>query len=173
MIIMPVTLAVVFLLLYLAFNSVRDAVIVLASLPLSLTGGLLCLIITHTPFSISAAVGFASAIGVATLGALVVLSAIRHEQSVGLSRTHAIRDGAMEEMRPILMACLAAAFGLLPAAISHGIGAQAQQPLARVVVGAMVTTIPVVLLGLPAFEIWIAKRLQIESPEQIPVEAQK
>ena len=167
MIIVPITLAVVFLLLYLAFNSVRDAVIVLASLPLSLTGGLLSLVITHTPFSISGAVGFASAIGVATLGALVVLSAIRHEQSIGLSRVHAIRDGAMEEMRPILMACLAAAFGLLPAAVSHGIGAQAQQPLARVVVGAMVTTIPVVLLGLPAFEIWLAKRSRNNSMREL------
>ncbi|HUN89066.1 MAG TPA: CusA/CzcA family heavy metal efflux RND transporter [Terriglobales bacterium] len=159
-VIVPITLAVIFLLLYLAFNSVKDAVIVLASLPLSLTGGLLCLVITHTPFSISAAVGFASAIGVATLGALVVLSAIRREQSVGLSQIHAIRDGALEEMRPILMACLAAALGLLPAAVSHAIGAQAQQPLARVVVGAMVTTIPMVLLGLPAFEILMARRNQ-------------
>ena len=173
MIIGPLTLGVIFLLLYLAFNSFRDAVIVLASLPLSLTGGMLSLVITHTPLSISGAVGFASAIGVATLGGLVVLNAIRHEQSVGLSRVHAIRDGAMEEMRPILMACLAAAFGLLPAAISHGIGAQAQQPLARVVVGSMVTTIPIVLLGLPAFEIWIASRSHDRTAEEFPVEAER
>jgi len=154
MLIVPLTLAVIFLTLYLAFNSVQDALLVIGTLPLSLSGGLLCLVLTGTPFSISAAVGFASAIGVATLGALVLLNAMRRGQAAGLSMVHAIRDCAMEEMRPIMMACFAAALGLLPAAISHGIGAQAQQPLARVVVGAMVTTIPVVLLGLPAFELW-------------------
>jgi cobalt-zinc-cadmium resistance protein CzcA len=158
MLIGPVTLAIILLTLYLAFNCFRDALVVLGTLPLSLSGGLLCLILTRTPFSISAAVGFASAIGVATLGALVLLNAMRREQEAGLSIAHAIRDGAMEEMRPIMMACLAAALGLLPAALSHGIGAQAQQPLARVVVAAMVTTIPVVLLALPAFEIWRVAR---------------
>jgi len=163
-VIVPVTLAIIFLTLYLAFNSVSDALTVLATLPLSLSGGLLCLIFTRTPFSISAAVGFASAIGVATLGALVLLSAMRREQTAGISKAHAIRDGAMEEMRPIMMACLAAALGLLPAALSHSIGAQAQQPLARVVVGAMFTTIPVVLLALPAFEIWRDARKVANSP---------
>jgi heavy metal efflux system protein len=163
-VIVPATFAIIFLTLYLAFNSFNDALVVLGTLPLSLSGGLLCLIWTRTPFSISAAVGFASAIGVATLGALVLLSAMRREQAAGLSDAHAIRDGAMEEMRPIMMACLAAALGLLPAALSHGIGAQAQQPLARVVVGAMFTTIPVVLLALPAFEIWRMARKAAVSP---------
>jgi cobalt-zinc-cadmium resistance protein CzcA len=167
-IVVPVTLAIIFLVLYLAFSSVKDALLVLGTLPLSLSGGLLCLVLTHTPFSISAAVGFASAIGVATLGALVLLNAMRREQLAGLSPAHAVRDGAMEEMRPIVMACLAAAFGLLPAAVSHGIGAQAQQPLARVVVGAVVTTIPVVLLGLPAFELWRASRKSTSTQPEVP-----
>jgi heavy metal efflux system protein len=155
MIILPITLAVIFLLLYLAFNSVRDALVVLATLPICITGGILSLIITGTPFSISAAVGFASSIGVATLTGLVFLSAVRREQQAGLSLVHAVRDGAMGEMRPILMACLAAALGLLPAAVSHGIGAQAQQPLARVIVGSMITTAFTILAGLPALEIFI------------------
>jgi cobalt-zinc-cadmium resistance protein CzcA len=155
MIILPITLAVIFLLLYLAFNSVRDALVVLATLPVCVTGGILSLIVTGTPFSISAAVGFASSIGVATLTGLVFLSAVRREQQTGLSLIHAVRDGAMGEMRPILMACLAAALGLLPAAISHGIGAQAQQPLARVIVGSMITTAFTVLAGLPALEIFV------------------
>ncbi len=169
----PLTLAVILLTLYLAFNRLGDALLVLGTLPLSLSGGLLSLIVSHTPFSISAAVGFASAIGVATLGALVLLSAIRREQNAGLSPLHAIRDGAMEEMRPILMACLAAALGLLPAAVSHGIGAQAQQPLARVVVGSMVTTIPIVLLGLPAFEIWRVARAKVTPQPETPVLVKK
>jgi cobalt-zinc-cadmium resistance protein CzcA len=157
MIILPITLAIIFLLLYLAFNSVVDALMVLAILPVCITGGILSLIITGTPFSISAAVGFASSIGVATLTGLVFLSAVRREQQTGLSLVHAVRDGAMGEMRPILMACLAAALGLLPAAISHGIGAQAQQPLARVIVGSMITTAFTVLVGLPAMEIFISR----------------
>jgi cobalt-zinc-cadmium resistance protein CzcA len=158
MIILPITLAVIFLLLYLAFNSVRDAFVILATLPICATGGILSLVITGTPFSISAAVGFASSIGVATLTGLVFLSAVRREQQAGLTLVHAVRDGAMGEMRPILLACLAAALGLLPAAVSHGIGAQAQQPLARVIVGSMITTAFTVLAGLPALEIFIDRR---------------
>lgn len=149
-VVMPITLGVIFLLLYLAFDSIRDALIIVAILPAALSGGALILLITRTPFSISAAVGFASALGVATLGGLVFLSSIRRLQHHGLHLSHSIRDGAMEEMRPVMMACLAAGLGLLPAAISHGIGAQAQQPLARVVVGAMVTTTPSILLLIPA-----------------------
>ncbi len=166
MIILPITLAIIFLLLYLAFNSVGDALRVLAILPICITGGTLSLIITGTPFSISAAVGFASSIGVATLTGLVFLSAVRREEQAGLSLLHAVRDGAMAEMRPILMACLAAALGLLPAAVSHGIGAQAQQPLARVIVGAMITTAFTVLVGLPAIEIFLDRRRKRDSTEQ-------
>ena len=158
MIVVPLTLGVIFLLLYLAFNSVGDAVTIVAMLPVAITGGALSLLITGTPFSISAAVGFASAIGVATLGGLVILSAIRRAEHHGIHGLHAVRDGSMEELRPVLMACLAAAFGLLPASISHGIGAQAQQPLARVVVGSMVTTIAAVTLLVPALMSWRMKR---------------
>ncbi len=150
LIVMPITLGVIFLFLYLAFDRIGDALTIVAMLPVAITGGLLSLLITRTPFSISAAVGFASATGVATLGGLVLLSAIRRAQRHGIHGLHAVRDGSMEEMRPVLMACLAAALGLLPAAISHGIGAQAQQPLARVIVGSMVTTIAAVMLLVPA-----------------------
>jgi cobalt-zinc-cadmium resistance protein CzcA len=97
---------------------------------------------------------------------LVFLSAVRREEQAGLSLLHAVRDGAMGEMRPILMACLAAALGLLPAAVSHGIGAQAQQPLARVIVGAMITTAFTVLVGLPAIEIFLDRRRKRHSTEQ-------
>lgn len=149
-VVIPITLGIIFLCLYLAFDSVGDALTIVAMLPVAATGGVLSLLITRTPFSISAAVGFASAIGVATLGGLVLLSAIRRAQRHGLHGLHAIRGGSMEEMRPVLMACLAAALGLLPASMSHAIGAQAQQPLARVIVGAMVTTIAAVMLFVPA-----------------------
>src|SRR5581483_6291199 len=148
MVVVPISLAITAALLYLAFGSAWDAAIVLMILPFGAAGGVLMLLVTGTPFSISAAVGFASALGVGTLAGLVLLSAIRRQEA-HRPRLDAVREGAMEEMRPVLMACMAAGFGLLPAALSNGIGAQAQQPLARVVVGAMVTTVIAVLLIIP------------------------
>jgi len=142
-VVIPVTLLIILGLLYTLFNSWRDAAIVLAVLPFAAIGGVLSLLLTGTPFSISAAVGFTSALGVGTLGGCVFLSGIR--------RVGAVQQGALLELRPILMACLAAGLGLLPAAVSTGIGAQAQQPLARVVVGAMITTALAILVLVPIF----------------------
>ncbi len=155
--VIPISLVIILGLLYTLFNSWRDAVIVLATLPFGAVGGVLSLLITGTPFSISSAVGFTSAIGVGTLGGSVFLSGIRRltrpaQHAPARLQPHPadlIRRGALNEMRPVLMACLAAGLGLLPAAISHGIGVQAQQPLARVVVGAMITTALSILILIP------------------------
>jgi cobalt-zinc-cadmium resistance protein CzcA len=147
-IIVPISLVLILVLLFIQFHSWRDSLIVLATLPFAATGGIWSLLISRTPFSISAAVGFTSLIGVATLGAVVFLSGVRRAQlESGAER--GLEEGSLEEMRPVLMACLAAGLGLLPAATSSGIGAQAQQPLARVVVGGMLTTIFAVLFVLP------------------------
>ncbi len=147
-VIIPISLLAVLVLLYALFGNWLDALIVLATLPFAAIGGIVALLVTHTAFSISAAVGFTSLTGVATLGAVVFLSGIRRAQ-----REHGTQEGLVEgsldEMRPVLMACMSAGLGLLPAAISNGIGAQAQQPLARVVVGGMVTTVLSVLLLTP------------------------
>jgi cobalt-zinc-cadmium resistance protein CzcA len=149
-IIVPISLVLILVLLFVQFHSWRDSLIVLAILPFAATGGVWSLLLSRTPFSISAAVGFTSLIGVATLGALVFLSGVRRAQlESGVER--GLEEGSLEEMRPVLMACLAAGLGLLPAATSSGIGAQAQQPLARVVVGGMITTIFAVLFVLPLF----------------------
>ncbi|MGB7134353.1 MAG: CusA/CzcA family heavy metal efflux RND transporter [Acidobacteriaceae bacterium] len=146
--IIPVSLAVILVLLYIQFRTWRDALIVIGTLPFAAIGGILSLFLTGTPFSISAAVGFTSLTGVATLGAVVFLSGIRRAQredgfDAGLER------GCLDEMRPVVMACMAAGIGLLPAAIATSIGAQAQQPLARVVVGGMVTTVFAILFVMP------------------------
>ena len=149
-IIVPTSLGLILVLLFVQFHRWRDALIVLATLPFAATGGVWSLLISRTPFSISAAVGFTSLIGVATLGAVVFLTGVRRAQlESGAER--GVEEGAMEEMRPVLMACMAAGLGLLPAATSSGIGAQAQQPLARVVVGGMITTALAVLFVLPLF----------------------
>lgn len=160
--VIPISLVVILILLYAQFQSLADALIVLAALPFAAIGGILALLITHTAFSISAAVGFTSLTGVATLGAVVFLSGIRRAQQnegsdVGLF------DGCLDEMRPVLMACMSAGLGLLPAAISNGIGAQAQQPLARVVVGGMITTVGSILLLTPL----LARRFGGPSPRKV------
>jgi cobalt-zinc-cadmium resistance protein CzcA len=148
-IVIPFSVGIIFALLYTLFNSIRAALIVLATLPFGAVGGVLALFAWGTPFSISAAVGFVSAMGVATLGSSVFLSGIRRHYEGEVPKEEAIRKGALVEMRPILLACLSASVGLLPAAISTGIGAQAQQPLARVVVGAMITSPFAILFVMP------------------------
>ncbi|HZU22071.1 MAG TPA: efflux RND transporter permease subunit, partial [Terriglobales bacterium] len=148
-IILPITLGIILALVYISFNSITDAVAVISVLPFGAAGGVLSLLVTHTPFSISAAVGFASVLGVATLGSLVFVAGIRRAEAHERGVKHSIVRASVGEMRPVLMACLAAGLGLLPAALSHGIGAQAQQPLARVVVGGMISTSLAILLVVP------------------------
>jgi heavy metal efflux system protein len=148
-IIIPITVGMILALLYVSFNSIRDALAVLSVLPFGIAGGVLALLVSHTPFSISAAVGFASVIGVATLGGLVFVAGIGRAEAHEHGVKHSIIRASAGEMRAVLMACLAAGLGLLPAALSHEIGAQAQQPLARVVVGGMITTSLAILLVIP------------------------
>ncbi len=164
-IIVPITLVIIFCLLYVLFDSWREALVVMVTLPFGAIGGVLVLFFTGTPFSISAAVGFISALGVGTLAASVFLSGIRRAVRTASTHSEAIREGALVEMRPIMMACLAAAIGLLPAAVSHGIGSQAQRPLARVVVGAMITTTLAILFLIPALETLIGRFETPRSPE--------
>ncbi len=148
-IIIPITVGMILGLLYVSFNSLRDALAVMSVLPFGVAGGVLSLLISGTPFSISAAVGFASIIGVATLGGLVFVAGIRRAEAHEHGVQHSIIRASVGEMRAVLMACLAAGLGLLPAALSHGIGVQAQQPLARVVVGGMITTTFAILIVVP------------------------
>ena len=147
-IIIPISLAIIVVLLYIQFNTWKDALIIIAILPFAAVGGTASLFLTRTPFSISAAVGFTSLLGVATLGAVVFMSGVRRAQSESIT-DKGLEEGCIDEMRPVVMACLAAGLGLLPASLSNGIGAQAQQPLARVVVGGMITTILAILFILP------------------------
>ena len=147
-VIIPVSVLVILVLLYIQFRSWKDAFIVIGTLPFAAIGGILTLFLTHTSFSISAAVGFTSLTGVATLGALVFLSGIRRAQREE-GPVHGLHVGCLDEMRPVVMACFAAGVGLLPAALATAIGAQTQQPLARVVVGGMVTTLLSILFIIP------------------------
>jgi cobalt-zinc-cadmium resistance protein CzcA len=148
-VVVPISLVLILFLLYTAFGSLSDALLVLVTVPFALIGGVLSLVATATPFSISAAVGVISTLGVAILGGVLLITRIGDLRLSGLSVTEAVLRGADAQLRPILMATLAAAIGLLPAAVATGIGSQAQRPLARVVVGGMLTSAVLILVVLP------------------------
>lgn len=154
-IVIPISLVIIFFLLYGVFGNVLDSVILLGTLPPALIGGILSLLLTHTNFSISAAVGFISLFGVSVLGGVILVSRINQLRSDGLPLKEAVAQGAQLQLRPVLMAALAAAIGLLPASVATGIGSETQRPLARVVVGGMVTSAILILLVLPAIYLLI------------------
>ncbi len=141
MVIIPLSLALVFILLYLAFRSFLDATMVFSNVLALSMGGVWALLITGTNFSISAAVGFTSIFGVAIMDGLLLISSFNQLRSHGVPLRQAILDGAEKRVRPVMMTALTAIFGLLPAAVSVKIGAQNQKPLAIVVVGAMLSTL--------------------------------
>ena len=147
--VVPISLVIILFLLYSAFDSIKNAFLVLSTVPFALVGGAVSLVVTHTSFSISAAVGVISTLGVAILGGVLLISRIEDFRRTGLTIREAVRKGADVQMRPILMATLGAAIGFLPAALATGIGSQAQKPLALVVVGGMLTAAVLILVVLP------------------------
>jgi len=149
-IVVPISVLLIFALLYGNFRNLRDSLLVLGAAPPALIGGILALLITHTTFSISAAVGFISLFGVSMLNGVVLVSYIKELREKGASLNEAVYRGSALRLRPVLMASLAAAIGLLPASIATGIGSETQKPLARVVVGGMITAPILLLLVLPA-----------------------
>jgi cobalt-zinc-cadmium resistance protein CzcA len=150
LIVVPVALLTIFGLLYLAFRSLRDALLVFSGVPLALTGGVLALWLRDIPLSISAGVGFIALSGVAVLNGLVMVSFIRRLREEGRALDEAILEGAATRLRPVLMTALVAALGFVPMALNTGIGAEVQRPLATVVIGGIVSSTLLTLLVLPA-----------------------
>lgn len=147
--IVPLSLLVIFLIVSYALHSVRDGLLVLAAVPFALVGGIIALFVSGTHFSISAAVGFLSVFGVAIQGALVDISRLHEYFDKGFDLRGAILKNAEVRMRPVMMTTLSAAIGLIPASVATGIGAQSQQPLARVVVVGMLSAVTLILIVLP------------------------
>ncbi len=168
LVIVPVSLLLIFFVLYNALSSVKDALLILGAVPFALVGGVLALFVTGTHFSISAAVGFLSVFGVSILDSTILITYIRQLRLEGLGLEEAVRQGAEMRMRPVLMTGLAAAIGLLPAAIGGGIGSETQRPLARVVVGGMLTASTLILLVLPAMYSLVTKREDISMETMNP-----
>lgn len=158
-VVVPVTLAIIFALLFWAFASVRDAAIVFSGVPLALTGGVVALALRGIPLSISAGVGFIALSGVAVLNGLVMISFIRKLREQGMALEPAIVDGALGRLRPVLMTALVASLGFVPMAFNVGAGSEVQRPLATVVIGGIVSSTLLTLLVLPAlYRSWHGSR---------------
>lgn len=149
-ILVPATLLLIFLLLFMAYGAARPALIIYLNVPFAATGGVFALLVRDMPFSISASIGFIALFGVAVLNGVVLVSTIRELQRDGRSLQSASRDGARMRLRPVLMTALAATLGFLPMAVSTSAGAEVQRPLATVVIGGLVTCTALTLLVLPA-----------------------
>ena len=148
-VVVPVTLLLIFGLLFMAFKSTRDAALVFTGVPLALTGGVAALSMRGLPLSISAAVGFIALSGVAVLNGVVMLSFIRDLRAKGLPLDEAIVEGALTRLRPVLMTALVASLGFVPMALNVGTGAEVQRPLATVVIGGIISSTLLTLLVLP------------------------
>ena len=145
-------LLMIVVLLYGLFNSLRDSLLALAGIPFAAGGGVLALYLTGLDFSISAAVGFVSLFGVSVMNGILIITYFHEVRSPGMSAVDAMFRAAEQRMRPMLMTALSASIGLLPAAISTGIGSQVQRPLATVGVGGMFLGPVLLLVVVPAFQ---------------------
>ena len=159
-IVVPVTLVIIFGLLFMAFGSAKDAAIVFSGVPLALTGGVIALALRGIPLSISAGVGFIALSGVAVLNGLVMIAFIRKLREQGDFLDNAIVDGALGRLRPVLMTALVASLGFLPMALNVGAGSEVQRPLATVVIGGIVSSTLLTLLVLPALYRWLHRQAE-------------
>jgi cobalt-zinc-cadmium resistance protein CzcA len=156
--VVPGVFALIYMLLFGALGSARDAALVFSAVPLALTGGIAALWLRGMPFSISAAVGFIALSGVAVLNGLVMLTQIRRSIEQGDDPKHAIAAGALTRFRPVAMTALVASLGFVPMAIATGTGAEVQKPLATVVIGGLLTATLLTLVVLPALYARFAAR---------------
>ena len=148
-VVVPVTLLLVLMLLFVMFGSIKDGLLVFTGVPFALTGGIVALWLRDIPLSISAGVGFIALSGVAVLNGLVMIAHIRSLREGGMALDRAIEDGALTRLRPVLMTALVASLGFIPMAIATGTGAEVQRPLATVVIGGILSSTTLTLLVLP------------------------
>jgi cobalt-zinc-cadmium resistance protein CzcA len=164
MLVVPLSLLLIFLLLFATFNSVRQAALVFTGIPLATVGGVFALLIRGMPFSISAGVGFIALFGIAVLNGVVMVSYINELRERGRSLDEAVREGGMTRLRPVLMTALVASLGFLPMALSSHAGAEVQRPLATVVIGGLVTATLLTLLVLPLLYLMMEKKRADRGP---------
>jgi heavy metal efflux system protein len=147
--VVPICLLVIFLILFITYGNTKDAMLTIMNVPFALIGGILALEVTRMNFSISAGIGFIALFGVCIQNGVILITVFRKNLDAGYHLTEAIFEGVRSRIRPVIMTALMAAIGLLPAAISTGIGSETQKPLARVVIGGLMTSTVLTLLILP------------------------
>ncbi|WP_119736382.1 CusA/CzcA family heavy metal efflux RND transporter [Pseudomonas sp. Larv2_ips] len=157
-IVVPVALLLVFGLLFMMFNNLKDGLLVFTGIPFALTGGIMALWLRDIPLSISAGVGFIALSGVAVLNGLVMIAFIRNLREEGRPLSVAIHEGALTRLRPVLMTALVASLGFIPMALATGTGAEVQRPLATVVIGGIISSTLLTLLVLPALYQWAHRK---------------
>lgn len=156
MLVVPLSILMIFVLLFDAFKSFRDALIIISNIPFALIGGIFALLLTGIPLSVSAAIGFIALFGQAVLNGVVMVSHINQLRQEGLDAYQAVFQGALSRLRTVLMTAWLAMLGLLPMALSHGIGSETQRPLALVVIGGLITATILTLYVLPALYYFVA-----------------
>ncbi len=157
-VVVPSALALIFVLIFLAFGSLRQALIVYSGIPLAVTGGVAALWLRDMPFSITAAVGFIALSGVAVLNGLVLVTYFNQLREHGHNTRDAVIEGSLTRLRPVLMTALVASLGFVPMAIATGAGAEVQRPLATVVIGGIVSSTLLTLIVLPVLYFWFENR---------------
>ncbi|MGH7232423.1 MAG: efflux RND transporter permease subunit, partial [Nitrospiraceae bacterium] len=169
-IIVPITIGLIFMLLFSSFNSVRYAALIILNLPFAMIGGIVALWLTGEYLSVPASVGFINLFGVAVLNGIVLISYIIKLREDGKHGEEAIVNGCLLRLRPVLMTALVALLGLIPLALAHGIGSEVQRPLAVVVIGGLITSTLLTLVVLPALFPWFEERRKEREPAMRPEE---
>ena len=167
-VIVPISVFLIFVLLFDAFKSVRSALLILSNVPFALIGGIVALYVVGIPLSVSAAIGFIALFGQAVLNGVVMVSYFNQLQEAGATAEEAVRQGALVRLRTVLMTALLAMLGLLPMALSHAIGAETQRPLAVVVIGGLISATALTLVVLPVFYLFVHRRDEKISPRLAP-----
>jgi cobalt-zinc-cadmium resistance protein CzcA len=153
----PVTILVICMILYTMFQSFKWVSLILANVAMAPFGGLMALLLTHTHFSVSSGVGFLALFGVSVQTGVIMLEYINQLRARGQSVLDAALDGSVERLRPIMMTMLVASLGLVPAALSRGIGSDSQRPFAIVIVGGLVAALVIGVFLLPVLYVWVAR----------------
>jgi cobalt-zinc-cadmium resistance protein CzcA len=156
MIVLPITILLIFMILYSMFRSAKWALLILAVVAMAPLGGLSALLITGTHFSVSSGVGFLALFGVSVQTGVIMLEYINQLRAQGHSIVDAAVEGAVLRLRPIMMTMLVASFGLVPAATSHAIGSDSQRPFAIVIVGGLFAALAMSIVLLPTLYVWVA-----------------
>jgi heavy metal efflux system protein len=170
LVVLPLTILVIFVILYTMFRSMKWALLILTNVAMARLGGLVALLVTHTNFSVSSGVGFLALFGVSVQTGVIMLEYINQLRAKGYSIEESAAEGAVLRLRPIMMTMLVATLGLLPAALSHGIGSDSQRPFAIVIVGGLISDLVMSIFLLPALYVWFARagdKLPEPEPEEI------